>query len=61
MLLEVFRNVTSTSGSVTDRLREDWGLINIMQEINFEKYKKLGLTETVEKKMVQKRKNNRME
>jgi CRISPR-associated endonuclease Csn1 len=50
MLLETFRNVTSTSGSVTDRLREDWGLVNIMQEINFDKFKKLGLTETIEKR-----------
>jgi CRISPR-associated endonuclease Csn1 len=44
------RVVASTTGSVTDRLREDWGLINIMQELNFEKYKVLGLTEKVEKK-----------
>jgi CRISPR-associated endonuclease Csn1 len=50
MLLEISRAVVSTSGSVTDRLREDWGLINIMQELNFEKFKALGLTEKVEKK-----------
>uniref|UniRef100_UPI0040499DFF type II CRISPR RNA-guided endonuclease Cas9 n=1 Tax=Flavobacterium sp. TaxID=239 RepID=UPI0040499DFF len=50
MLLEISRSVVSTSGSVTDRLREDWGLINIMQELNFEKFKILGLTEKVEKK-----------
>ncbi len=50
MLLEISRTVVSTTGSITDRLREDWGLINIMQELNFEKYKQLGLTEKVEKK-----------
>ncbi len=50
MLLEISRTVVSTSGSVTNRLREDWGLINIMQELNFEKFKSLGLTEKVEKK-----------
>lgn len=50
MLHELCKTVISTSGSVTDRLREDWGLINIMQELNFDKYKKLGLTELVEKK-----------
>jgi CRISPR-associated endonuclease Csn1 len=44
------RVVASTTGNVTDRLREDWGLINIMQELNFEKYKSLGLIEKVEKK-----------
>lgn len=50
MLHELCKTVVSTSGSVTDRLREDWDLINIMQELNFDKYKKLGLTELVEKK-----------
>jgi CRISPR-associated endonuclease Csn1 len=44
ILLEVSRNVTSTIGSVTDKLREDWQLIDIMQELNWEKYDKLGLT-----------------
>lgn len=50
LLYEICRVVTATSGSVTDRLREDWGLVNIMQELNFEKFKSLGLTEMVEKK-----------
>jgi CRISPR-associated endonuclease Csn1 len=52
LLEQVFRKVSTTTGSVTDRLRDDWGLINIMQELNFEKFKALGLTEKVEKKMV---------
>ncbi|MXV50863.1 type II CRISPR RNA-guided endonuclease Cas9 [Pedobacter sp. HMF7647] len=50
MLFEISRVVTPTTGSITDRLREDWDLINIMQELNFDKFKKLGLTEMVEKK-----------
>lgn len=50
MLLSISKTVISTSGSVTDRLREDWDLVNIMQELNFDKYKKLGLTETITKK-----------
>ena len=50
MLFDITRVVTSTSGQITDRLREDWGLINIMQELNFEKYKARGLTELLEKK-----------
>lgn len=50
MLYDITRSVVSTSGSVTDRLREDWDLINIMQELNFDKFKKQGLTEKVEKK-----------
>jgi CRISPR-associated endonuclease Csn1 len=44
ILLEVSRNVTATTGSVTDKLREDWELIDVMQELNWNKYDKLGLT-----------------
>ena len=50
MLTEICRTVTPTTGSVTDRLREDWGLVNIMQELNMEKFRTIGLTELVEKK-----------
>jgi len=50
MLFEITPSVVSTSGNITDRLRKDWDLINIMQELNLEKFKKLGLTEMVEKK-----------
>lgn len=50
MLYEITRSVVSTTGSVTNRLREDWDLINVMQELNFDKFKKLGFTEMVEKK-----------
>jgi CRISPR-associated endonuclease Csn1 len=44
ILLEVSRNVTATIGSVTDKLREDWELVDVMKELNWEKYDKLGLT-----------------
>lgn len=50
MLYSISRSVVSTSGSITARLREDWGLVNTMQELNFDKFKALGLTEMVEKK-----------
>lgn len=50
LLYEICRVVTPTTGSITARLREDWDLINIMQELNFDKFKQLGLTEMVEKK-----------
>jgi len=45
MLGDLVKFVVSTSGSVTDRLREDWQLIDVMKELNWEKYKSLGLTE----------------
>lgn len=50
LLYEICRIVTPTTGSVTARLREDWDLVNIMQELNLDKFKALGLTEMVEKK-----------
>jgi len=48
--LEVSRNVTATIGSVTDKLREDWELVDVMKELNWEKYHKLGLTKEEEGK-----------
>lgn len=50
ILLEVSRNVTSTIGSVTDKLREDWELVDVMKELNWDKYYKLGLTHIEEGK-----------
>ena len=44
MLHEVVRNVVPTTGSITDKLREDWDLINVMKELNLPKYRELGLT-----------------
>lgn len=44
ILLEISRTVISTSGSITDRLREDWGLVDVMKELNWDKYDKVGLT-----------------
>lgn len=45
MLEEVFGSVISTTGSITDQLRADWDLINVMKELNLPKYDALGLTE----------------
>lgn len=50
MLLEVFRNVTPTTGMITDKLRDDWGVINVMKELNLPKYRALGLIEIEERK-----------
>lgn len=48
ILGSIVRTVTSTTGSVTDRLREDWQLIDIMQELNWNKYDIIGLTEVID-------------
>lgn len=50
LLFKITKSVVSTSGSVTNRLREDWDLINVMKELNLPKYKSLGLTEIQERK-----------
>ncbi|MCE7996308.1 MAG: type II CRISPR RNA-guided endonuclease Cas9 [Roseivirga sp.] len=47
MLEGVIRDVTTTTGRITDKLREDWGLINVMKEINLPKYQAQGLTQQI--------------
>ena len=47
ILEKVVKTVTATSGSITQRLREDWQLVDVMKELNWDKYDKLGLTEIV--------------
>ncbi len=48
ILLDITRKVNLTSGTVTSKLREDWELVEVLKELNFEKYKAQGLTYTVE-------------
>lgn len=47
MLSEISRRVVATSGSVTDALRKDWELIDVMKELNWDKYKALDQIEYV--------------
>ena len=47
MLLLVCKNVYTTSGSVTDFVRHQWGYDELLHDLNFERYKKAGLTSTV--------------
>ena len=48
ILEEIVRFVVPTTGSITDRLREDWQLVDVMQELNWDKYNQLGLAEIIE-------------
>lgn len=48
ILEEIVHFVVPTTGSITDRLREDWQLVDVMQELNWDKYNQLGLTEIIE-------------
>lgn len=41
MLNEICRRVVATTGAITDELREDWQLVDVMKELNWEKYKVL--------------------
>lgn len=45
--------VTPTTGAITERLRRDWQLINVIQELNWEKYNAQGLIERFEREDIQ--------
>ncbi|MBR6124544.1 type II CRISPR RNA-guided endonuclease Cas9 [Candidatus Saccharibacteria bacterium] len=45
MLKDICYNVYATSGSVTDFIRHTWGYDEILHQLNFDRYKKGGLTE----------------
>ena len=42
LLLPVTRKVVPTTGKITSLLRDDWQLVNVLQELVWDKYKKLG-------------------
>lgn len=46
ILEELVPFVVTTTGAVTNRLREDWQLVNLMQELNWQKYDALGMTDS---------------
>lgn len=48
ILTRVCRVIVTTNGSITDRLRQDWQLVDVLKELNLPKYRKLGLVETYE-------------
>lgn len=45
---EICPNVTSTTGSVTNYLRYNWGLNDVLRELNLDRFRDKGLTEKVE-------------
>jgi CRISPR-associated endonuclease Csn1 len=47
LLEDVFRTVSTTTGSITDRLRNDWQLVDVMKELNLPKYEAIGMVDTV--------------
>lgn len=56
ILENVTRKVVPTTGRITSLLRKDWQLVNVLQELVWDKYKKLGLIDSYidkNKKVVQ--------
>jgi CRISPR-associated endonuclease Csn1 len=49
ILSSVCRDVTSTSGSVTDFIRRTWGWDKVLHNLNFDRYKQAELTEIKER------------
>lgn len=45
MLKSVCKKVVATTGSITDKLRKDWQLVDVMKELNWNKYKAIGKVE----------------
>jgi len=43
ILEDIVRSVGTTTGIITDRLRNDWGLVDTLKELNYPKYQALGL------------------
>lgn len=46
LLKNICENVFTTTGQVTDFLRDKWKLKDVMQEVNYDKYKLLDLVDT---------------
>jgi CRISPR-associated endonuclease Csn1 len=44
VLQTITRKVSATSGTITAKLRNDWELVNVLQELTWGKYEALGLT-----------------
>lgn len=42
----ITRKVVPTTGSITSRLRDDWQLVDVLQELVWDKYDRLGLINT---------------
>ena len=51
ILQTICHNVYSTSGSITDFIRHIWGWDEVLHSLNFNRYKKVGLTEMVEREI----------
>lgn len=50
ILSTITRRVVPTTGSITSRLRDDWQLVDVLQELVWDKYNKLGLIDTYQDK-----------
>lgn len=51
ILMPITRKVSLTSGRITAKLREDWELIDVLKELNWNKYQEAGLTYKVKNRV----------
>lgn len=47
MMKQISKDVITTSGALTSYLRNEWGLEDILRELNFHKYEAIGQTEEI--------------
>lgn len=45
MLGQVCKRVTATTGAITEQLRQDWQLVDVLKELNWHKYEAVGNVE----------------
>lgn len=46
LLLPITRKIVPTTGKITSQLRDDWQLVNVLQEVVWDKYKRLNMINT---------------
>lgn len=50
ILESVTRSVLCTNGAITAQLREDWQIVDVIKELNWDKYEKLGMVSIDERR-----------
>ncbi|CAM1360960.1 type II CRISPR RNA-guided endonuclease Cas9 [Tenacibaculum xiamenense] len=49
ILETAIKDVRPTASRITDKLKRDWGLVNVIKDLNISKYRSLGLTDFEER------------
>ena len=46
LLKQISKDIVSTNGKITDKLRQEWGLTDVLKELSFNTYMALGMVKT---------------